>query len=128
MTSLENDTPSKDVAQQMLKYLDILYPNGVPINTVTNGERNTVPNCKDEVTMFFHIVDTYVADYNYDTLATYKMTYDANKIATANWTEIKQMLTCLSRAERVSHYNNAHVIESGRIQWILLRLKELVQQ
>jgi hypothetical protein len=128
MTSLENDTPSKDVAQQLLKYLDILYPNGVPINTVTNADRNTVPDYKAEVTMFFETVGIYAADYNYDRLATYKMTYDANKIATANWTEIKQMLTCLARSERVSHYNNAQAIESGRIQRILLRLKELVEQ
>jgi hypothetical protein len=128
MTSLENDMPSKDVAQQLLKYLDILYPNGVPINTVTNAERNTVPDYKDEVRMFFQIVNTYASDHNYNMLVTYKMAHDDNKIATANWTEIKQMLTCLSRAERVSHYNNARAIESGRIQRILLRLKKLVEQ
>ncbi len=89
MTSLENDTPSKDVAQQLLKYLDILYAHSVSINTVTNIERNILPNYKDEVTMFFQIVDIYASDYNYNMLATYKMTYDDNRIATANWTESK---------------------------------------
>jgi hypothetical protein len=115
MASMENNTPSKDVAQQLLKYLDILYPNGVSINTVINVERNTAPEYKDEVNMFFQIVAVYAADYNYDAVATYKMAYNDNMIAMANWTEVKQMLTCLSRVERVSLYNNARAIESGRI-------------
>lgn len=128
MTSLGQDTVDKNSAQELLKYLDILYPNGVSINTVTNVERNTAPEYKDEVKMFFRAVENYATDYNYDPVTTYKLTYDANKIATANWTEIKQMLTCLARAERLSLYNNAYAIEHGRIQWILLRLKQLVEQ
>ena len=59
---------------------------------------------------------------------TSNMFWRADKIARANWTEIKRMLNCLSGAERLSYYNNAHAIESGRIKWILLRLKELVEQ
>jgi hypothetical protein len=125
MASLENDMPSQDAAQQLLQYLDILYPDGQSINTVTNVERNTPPDYKGEVTTFFQVVEMYASDYNYDVFATYKMTLDDSKIATANWTQIKQMLTCLLRAERLSHYNNAYAIESGRIQRILLRLKEL---
>ena len=128
MTSVENGVPSKEAAEQLLNYLDILYPGGVAINTVTNAERNIPPDYKGEVTMFFQIVDTHASDYNYDPFATYKMTLDDNKIATANWTQIKQMLTCLLRAERISHYNNAYAIETGRIQRILLRLKEIVEQ
>ncbi len=127
--SSRNEMPPKDAAQQLLQYLDIFYPNGVSINTVFNIERNTAPEYKPEVNMFFEtVIGTYAEDCNYKTLETYKMTLDANKIATANWTEIKQMLTCLAGAERISYYNHAHAIESGRIKWILLRLKQLVEQ
>ena len=119
---------NKDVAHQLLKYLDILYPNGVSINTVTNVDRNTAPRYKKEVLIFFNIVGIYAADYNYDVLETYKTAHDDDKIATADWTEIKQMLTCLSRAERISYYTNARSIESARIHRILLRLEELVEQ
>ncbi|CAF1255829.1 unnamed protein product [Adineta steineri] len=128
MSSLENDTPSKDAAQNLLKYLDILYPNGVSINTVTHADRNRYPTYKEEVTMFFGMVSTYATDYEYNLLKTFKITYDTNKIATANWTEIKQMLSSVSRAERLSDYNHARAIEDGRIQRILLRLKQLVEQ
>ncbi len=32
MASWENAAPSKDFVQNLLKYLDIFYPNGEPIN------------------------------------------------------------------------------------------------
>ena len=110
-----------------MNYLDILYPNGTSINTVTNIERNTVPAYKSEVTTFFRMIEMYAADNNYNMLETYKMAHDDKQIATANWTQIKRMLTCLSRAERISLNNNARAIESSRIQRILLRLKELAK-
>ncbi len=128
ITTLADEKPPKDVAQQLLQYLDTLYPNGEPINTVTNIVRNAPPVYKDEVKQFFRIVDMYAQDLNYEVLPTYQMTYNPDKIAKANWTQIKQMLTSLSRAERLSEYNNAYAIEYGRVKWILLRLKELVEQ
>lgn len=128
ITNLDDEMPPKDVAQQLLQYLDTLYPNGQPINTITNIVRNAPPVYKDEVKEFFRIVDKYAEDLNYDVLPTYQMTHDPDKIAKANWTQIKQMLTSLSRAERLSYYNNAYAIEHGRITWILLRLKQLVEQ
>jgi len=82
--------------------VDILYPNGEPINTVTNIVRNAEPPVyKDEVKRFFDIVDAYAQDCNYEVLpTTYQMIWDADKIAKANWSQIKQMLICLSGAER----------------------------
>lgn len=56
------------------------------------------------------------------------MTSNPEKIAKANGTQIQQMFNSLARAERLSDYNNADAIEHGHVKWILLRLKELLEQ
>lgn len=128
MPSVENEMPPKDVAEQLLQYLDILYPNGVSIETETNTGHNGYPEYKSEVMMFYGIVDKHAQDYDYDPSITHSMACDPDKIAAANWTQIKQMLTCILGAERISEGANGYAIESGRIKWILLRLKKLVEQ
>ena len=108
--------------------MDIFYPHGISINPVFNTERNTAPEYKPEVHFFFeNIVGEHAEDLNYDLSTTYRMTYDAQMIEKANWTQIKQMLTCIARAERLSMYQYAHAIEKNHIKWILNRLKQLIQ-
>jgi len=126
--SSANDIP-EDAARQLLQYLDILYPNGVAINTVFNTVRNTSPAYKPEVSTFFEdVVGKYAQDFTYDSHLTSIMSWSPDKIAKANWTQIKQMLTYIARAERLSLYQYALAIEKNRIKWILLRLKELVEK
>jgi hypothetical protein len=69
----------------LLQYLDILYPNGEPIKTITNIAQNSRPKYKEEVTQFFDIVSTYMQYCRYDEWPTYKMTFDPEKIAKASW-------------------------------------------
>jgi len=90
-----------------------------------NVGHNESPIYKNEVIQFFRLVDTYAQNFNYEIVPTYQMTKDPEQISRANWTEIKQMLTSISRAERWSVYSIAHAIEHGCIKWILLRLKQL---
>ena len=119
-----NYEPNRDEIQTVLSYLDILYPNGEPINPVALVDEDRYPTYKPEVNKFFDLVSLWCLEY--DSVYTYQMTCDPQKVATANWKEIKQMLTCLARAERLSIYNNARAIESGRVRQILLRMKQLV--
>ena len=60
ISTVDHVKPPEDIAQELLQYLDILYPNGEPINTVTNSVRNAEhPVYKEEVKQFFHIVNMY---------------------------------------------------------------------
>jgi hypothetical protein len=80
--------------------------------------------------MFFKLIGIWSFDYklNYDLVTTLKMSENPEKIATANWKQIRDMLMCISRTERLSEYTRSRAIKSGRIRLLLLRMKELAKQ
>jgi hypothetical protein len=55
------------------------------------------------------------------------MMQNHEKVATANWKEIRQMLSCISRAERLLIFHYTSKIKFGDIRRILLRMKELAE-
>ena len=128
MTSSMDGAPSKDDIQSLLNYLDILYPNGESIDPVQERDRDNIPTYKTEANLFFQLVGLCAQTRKYDAVTAYLMSQDPEKVATANWKEIRQMLTCMVRSDRVSFYAQADAIQSGRIRQILLRIKKLAEQ
>jgi hypothetical protein len=112
----------------LLNYLDILYPNGEPIDAIKERDSNGYATYKTEVTKFIQLVETWAHDDDFHTVTLYRMTGNPEKVATANWKEIRQMLSSISRAERLSHFNYGAKIQCGDIRRILLRMKELAEQ
>ncbi|CAF0736360.1 unnamed protein product [Adineta steineri] len=120
--------PCKADIQHLLNYIDILYPNGEPINLETGVDENGIPFYRDEMYHFYGLVGTWAENYDYDLIPTYRMSQNPEYIAKANWTEIKQMLTCIRSSGKFSSYTTyAHAITAGYIRLILLRMKELVE-
>ncbi|CAF1465618.1 unnamed protein product [Adineta steineri] len=114
--------------QHLLNYIDILYPNGEPINLETGRDENGIPFYRDEMYHFYGLAGTWAENYDYDLIPTYRMSQNPEYIAKATWTEIKQMLTCLCSSGKFSSYTTyAHAITAGYIRLILLRMKELVE-
>ena len=127
-TAADNEKPPKHVAEQLLKYLNILYPKDKPINPVKSTPPYSSCVYKDEVNEFFRIVDIYTKDTIYDRGRIFHLKYNHEKIAKANWKQIKQMLALLSSHVKFASFNDPSGIESCHVKMILLRIKELVEQ
>ena len=128
MASSANVVPNKYYVQNVLDYLNILYPNGEPIDPVEKYDSEGYVIYKTEVLRFMQLILVWAQDNNYDMTTTDRMTYDLEKIATANWKEIRQMLSYMLRVERLSSFTYSSAIKSGRMQQILLRMKKLAEQ
>ena len=56
-TRVDNDqVPTQDTIEKLLRYLDILYPNGEPINP-RQGDDDGYPVYKGEVDDFYRLVE-----------------------------------------------------------------------
>jgi hypothetical protein len=55
MASSENAVPSKDFVQNLLKYLDIFYPNGEPINPKKEPNKAGYPTYNADVDNFIRL-------------------------------------------------------------------------
>jgi hypothetical protein len=123
-----NAAPRKADIQHLLNYIDILYPNGRPIDLETGRDEYGIPYYKDEMYSFYNLAGAWAQDVAFDVKTTYTMSQDSEKIAKANWNEIRQMFTCLHRSGRFSYYTTyAGAITHGYIRLILLRMKELTE-
>jgi hypothetical protein len=123
-----NAAPRKADIQHLLNYIDILYPNGIPINLEKGRDEDGIPYYKDEMYRFYQLTAAWAQDVKYDVKTTYRMSQDPEKIAKANWNEIRQMFTCINSSGRFSYYTTyVHAITHGYIRLILLRMKELTE-
>jgi hypothetical protein len=127
MASSTDGIPSKDYVQNVLNHLQILYPNGEPIDPAKKYDSQGFPTYKTEVTEFMNLISVWANDFTYDMATTARMIYNSEKIATATWKEIRHMLSYMLAAERWTAFTYGATIRSGHLRQILLRMKKLAE-
>ncbi|CAF1504766.1 unnamed protein product [Adineta ricciae] len=117
--------------QRLLNQLDILCPNGKPINLVARVDGCNIPTYITELFHFYGLTVSWINDYDqsFKMLTMFQMAQNPEQIAKANWEQIKQMFIAINWSGRFSYYTTwALAIERGYIRLILLRMKELAEQ
>lgn len=90
------------------------------------GNGGSSPSYDEDIVRFFHLAGKPCwSDYEYDPTEVVKLIGDDEHLAGAGLEEIKTLLTWSARGERFYEGHWSTVLETGRIQAILRRLREL---
>lgn len=127
MSASTNGPTSKEEIQEIVKHLDILCPDGRSISPMGGIDGGGWPWYNSAVKDFMSTVDAYTKKYDNGIKEISKELPDEEKIKKANWEEIIQMVQNISRADKCEFWFCGTQLESGKLQQVLLRMKELAQ-
>jgi hypothetical protein len=63
-----------------------------------------------------NLLGVWARDFNYDMTKISRMTHDSEKIATATWEEMRQMLSYMLAADRWSTFTYGAALQSGNMR------------
>ena len=127
-TRVDTDqVPTQDTIEKLLRYLDILYPNGEPINP-RQGDDDGYPVYKGEVDDFYRLVEEDWFNPQDSMKKGYELCTHRDLIQSASWSDVKATFTFCLRKERFFSGEQGRAISVGIIKLLLLRVKELAHK
>lgn len=131
---MQSDLPTGADIDRLTSFLPVLYPGGVSIVERWYGAREPEdefrdlpqPGLGDVVCQFFRVAHAKCwRDYGYSAEEAWAKLEQPGFIETADLRQIRAILTCCERGERVCSGFWDDVIEDGHIRRILERLLQL---
>ena len=90
------------------------------------GNGGSKPTYEEDIVRFFHLAGKPCwSDFEYDPTVVVGLIGDEEHVANASLSEVKTLLTWCARGERFHEGHWSTVLETGRIQAVLRRLREL---